>query len=100
MKTSKVKSVKRVPTEDIYHLTVRKNHNFVGNGIVLHNCGYHGEVMANLFNASDVPFVFNKYDRIAQMAICRLPVTNLLIVSEFNVITERGDNGHGSTGLK
>lgn len=30
---------RKVENEDVYDLTVPKNHNFYGNGILVHNCG-------------------------------------------------------------
>lgn len=36
---SKVKCVKQVGIEDTYDICCYKNHNFVANGIVVHNCG-------------------------------------------------------------
>lgn len=33
-----VKSIKRVGTADVYNLDVEDTHNFIANGIVIHNC--------------------------------------------------------------
>ena len=35
----KIKSITPAKNEDVYDLTVNDNHNFVGNSIVVHNCG-------------------------------------------------------------
>jgi len=37
-RTTKLKSIKTVKSEDVYDISVEKNHNFVANGIVVHNC--------------------------------------------------------------
>lgn len=38
-KTVKIKSIRIVPNEDVYDITVNDNHNFFANGLVVHNCG-------------------------------------------------------------
>lgn len=37
MKSVKIKSIKRIPKNDRYDLTVPKNHNFFANNILIHN---------------------------------------------------------------
>ncbi len=39
IKKCKIKSIKIVKNEDVYDLTVKKNHNFFANNILVHNCG-------------------------------------------------------------
>jgi len=68
--------------------------------------GYTGEVAATLFNLSDDTFTVNPMDRIAQLVILptidsktyALPVS-LKLVDELLEL-ERGQNGHGSTGVQ
>ena len=36
-----ITSIRDVESEKIYHITVKKNHNFFGNGLCLHNCDYY-----------------------------------------------------------
>lgn len=74
-------------------------------GITLRNAvgvidsGYRGEVKAALWNTTDAPHVVNKGDRVCQLAVmpyvpCGLEVTDELSESE------RGTDGHGSTGVR
>lgn len=37
--TVKIKSIKVIPNEDVYDITVKDNHNFFANDILVHNCG-------------------------------------------------------------
>ena len=39
IKKIKIKSIKHVENEDVYDITVKDNHNFVANNIIIHNCG-------------------------------------------------------------
>lgn len=36
-----ITSIRDVESKKIYHITVKKNHNFFGNGLCLHNCDYY-----------------------------------------------------------
>lgn len=38
IKRIKINSISVVPNEDVYDLTVQDNHNFFGDGVLLHNC--------------------------------------------------------------
>ena len=38
MITANVKSIKKVGKADVYNMEVEKYHNFIANGIVVHNC--------------------------------------------------------------
>ncbi|MBQ4277134.1 MAG: dUTP diphosphatase [Bacteroidaceae bacterium] len=58
---------------------------------------YRGEVCVILANLSDVPFVVNDGDRIAQMVIARYTQAEWLEVEELGD-TERGAGGFGHTG--
>lgn len=40
VKIAKVKSVKYVGKSDVYNLEVDGTHNFIANGIIIHNCRY------------------------------------------------------------
>ncbi len=64
---------------------------------------YVGEVKVILFNLSDVDFVINHGDRIAQAVVAgkfAKQVVNLNKVTEINKITDRNTSGFGSTGLQ
>ena len=59
---------------------------------------YTGEVKVILINLSEVPFVVNKGDRIAQIVFARYDIATLVNVEELEQ-TERGSGGFGSTGV-
>ncbi|MBQ4282259.1 MAG: dUTP diphosphatase, partial [Spirochaetales bacterium] len=59
---------------------------------------YRGEVKVILINHSDVPFVINDGDRIAQMVIARHETASFEIVTSLDE-TDRGQGGFGSTGV-
>jgi len=39
MKEIKIKSIEVVENQDVYDITVKNNHNFFANGLLVHNCG-------------------------------------------------------------
>ncbi|AGU14185.1 deoxyuridine 5'-triphosphate nucleotidohydrolase [Corynebacterium argentoratense DSM 44202] len=59
--------------------------------------GYIGEIFVNLINLDECPYVILEGDRIAQLIIHNTVDVDWQRVSEFEE-TQRGDNGHGSTG--
>ena len=59
---------------------------------------YRGEVKVILINHSDVPFVINDGDRIAQMVIARHETASFEVVTSLDE-TKRGEGGFGSTGV-
>ncbi|MBQ6062797.1 MAG: dUTP diphosphatase [Prevotella sp.] len=60
---------------------------------------YRGEVGVLLVNLSQVDFVVNDGERIAQMVIARHEQGQFLLVEELDE-TERGVGGYGHTGVK
>ena len=60
---------------------------------------YRGEIKVILVNLSDVPFILEPGERIAQMIIARFEHINWNEVESLSV-TERGEGGFGHTGLK
>lgn len=60
---------------------------------------YRGEVKVILINHSDVPFVINDGDRIAQMVIARHETASFEVVASLDD-TARGTGGFGSTGTR
>ena len=71
----------------------------VGAGVI--DAGYRGEIIVMLSIPTDKPVEFKAGDRIAQLLILELykgPVVR--VPKERLGITERGDNGFGSTGGK
>lgn len=60
--------------------------------------GFRGDVLVNLINHGEEPFHIKPGDRIAQLVIQPVVRANFTIVATLDA-TERGDNGHGSTGV-
>lgn len=60
---------------------------------------YRGEVKVLLVNLSDVPFVVNDGERIAQMIVAKYEQVEFVEVEQLDE-TERGAGGYGHTGLK
>ena len=69
----------------------------LGNLVGLIDSDYQGELKVSAWNRSEVPFVMQPMERLAQLVI--VPV----VQARFNVVTtfaasERGEGGYGSTG--
>ena len=60
---------------------------------------YRGEVKVLLVNLSDVPFVVNDGERIAQMIVAKYEQVEFVEVEQLDE-TERGAVGYGHTGVK
>ena len=61
------------------------------------DAGYTGEIKVNLYNAGDEVYWAETGARIAQLVIAPIPDAHLVQVDTLDA-TERGENGHGSTG--
>lgn len=71
----------------------------IRNAVGVIDSGYRGEVMCALWNTTESPFRVHKGDRICQLVVmpympCELEVADALSASE------RGCDGHGSTGVR
>ena len=73
-----------------------KNFIHVGAGVV--DSDYRGELKVLLYNFSDVDFIVNAGDRIAQLIIEKYTPTDVEEVVELE-LTIRGEGGFGSTGV-
>jgi dUTP pyrophosphatase len=62
------------------------------------DCDYLGEVKIILDNIGHTPYHIKKGDRIAQGVFCEVWQYPFEEVNDFEVTTERGDKGFGSTG--
>ena len=60
---------------------------------------YRGEVKVLLVNLSDVPFVVNDGERIAQMIVAKYEQVEFVEVEQLDE-TERGAGGYGHAGVK
>lgn len=77
----------------------RKTTAYMTNHVGVIDSGYRGEVMVSFKNRtwSDNGKPYNVGDRIAQIIILPYPMIEFVEVDELST-TERGENGHGSTG--
>lgn len=71
----------------------------LGNGVGLIDMDYRGEIMLTLLNRSTYPIDIIPGERVAQMIFTVVIRPTFEYVSEFTSVTERGENGFGSTGV-
>jgi len=69
----------------------------LGNLVGLIDSDYQGELKVSAWNRSDVPFVLQPMERLAQLVIVPVVQAKFNVVSEFPP-SERGEGGYGSTG--
>ena len=69
----------------------------IPNGVGVIDSGYRGEIAVTLTNNGQFPFTAKKYDRIAQLVIVPIVLSDIQIVEELSA-SERGTGGFGSTG--
>jgi len=96
MKYIKIKTIKKAKNADIYHLEVKKNHNFFANNMCVHNC-YRGNCGIKLYNLSDNDYEVKKGERIAQLVFYPLVDVKIEWAEEIHE-TQRGEKGFGSSG--
>jgi dUTP pyrophosphatase len=72
----------------------------LGNLVGLIDSDYQGQLMVSAWNRSDVAFTIEPMERIAQMVIVPVVQATFNVVAEFEVPSERGEGGYGSTGKK
>lgn len=73
--------------------------NFVDVGAGVIDSDYRGNVSVLLFNHSDVNFIVNRHDRVAQLIIEKISLPEVKEVDDLDN-TIRGDGGFGSTGVQ
>ena len=87
--------------EGVYAI-IRGRSGWASKGILAHHgtidTGYQGPVDVILHNMSDEAYVIEKGDRIGQLVFFPTICPELEQVEEFDIVTERGDTGFGSTG--
>ncbi len=98
----KIKSISKSQPQDIYHLTVKNNHNFFGNNLCLHNCGYTGELGVKVYNVGHVDVVIEAGERYAQIAVLPIPEYEMIELNdeefeELKLSQSRGDGGIAQT---
>ncbi len=69
----------------------------LGNLIGLIDSDYQGQLFVSCWNRSQVAFVMNPMERMAQLVIVPVVQASFTVVDEFNE-SERGEGGFGSTG--
>ena len=69
----------------------------LGNLVGLIDSDYQGELKVSAWNGSDVPFVLQPMERLAQLVIVPVVQARFQVVAEFPP-SERGEGGYGSTG--
>lgn len=69
----------------------------LGNGVGLIDSDYQGEIKISCWNSSNVDYIVEPGERIAQMVFLPVAQPQFKIVSDFEA-TERGVSGFGSTG--
>ena len=72
----------------------------LGNLVGLIDSDYQGQLMVSAWNRSDVAFTIEPMERIAQLIIVPVVQAQFNLVDDFDVATERGVGGYGSTGKR
>lgn len=85
-----------------YEARIRSRSGLAKDGIVVAHgtidCDYRGVLMANVFNHSWKHFSVRDGMRICQMVIQKVEPVEMVVVEQLSE-TERGEKGHGSTGV-
>jgi len=97
MKFEKITNITTIPNEDVYFMHVKNNHNFFGNGVCLHNCGYRGSLNVLIYNFGKNDHTFEIGDRVAQMKVEKVWPSTVEFIDDV-VDSKRGDKGLGSSG--
>ena len=77
--------------------SIRKYGLALANSIGVIDSGYRGEIMCSFKPTGSCP-TYNVGDKVAQMIIMPYPIVNYVEVTELSD-SERGEGGHGSTGV-
>lgn len=77
--------------------SIRKYGLALANSIGVIDSGYRGEIMCSFKPTGSCP-TYNVGDKIAQLIIMPYPETNYVEATELSD-SERGENGHGSSGI-
>ena len=77
--------------------SIRKYGLSLANSIGVIDSGYRGEIMCSFKPTGTCP-TYNVGDKVAQMIIMPYPIVNYVEVTELSN-SERGEGGHGSTGV-
>lgn len=92
-----------VAPPDGFYFSVKPRSGLSSKGIIILNSpgtidnGYRGEIKVIMMNTTNVPYQIAWGDKIAQLCLERMYTAEFVISDELDV-TDRGDNGFGSTG--
>lgn len=86
-------ALKILPRSGLGH----KNGIVLGNLIGVVDSDYQGEVFVSLWNSGTEPFTIRPNDKIAQMVFEKIEHPQFIQVENFDIETERGEGGFGST---
>lgn len=70
----------------------------LGNLVGLIDSDYQGPLMVSAWNRSQIPFVMQPMERLAQLVFVPVARAQFKIVDDFNQTSARGHGGFGSTG--
>jgi len=77
--------------------SISKTPLMMANSVGIIDATYRGNIMAKVFNTSDVPYQINRGDRLFQICMPTLEPCEVSFVNALDA-TERGAGGFGSTG--
>lgn len=81
---------------------VRPKSGLSSKGLLVHfgtvDTGYRGEIGVTVTNLTDKNYVFNEWDKVAQLLFKKYDPVILEVVDEIDTNTHRKDKGFGSTG--
>lgn len=101
-KVTKIKTGIAIETEPGSAYFIKDKSSVASKGIVslggVFDAGYQGEIISIMFNLTDEVIVFEKGSKIGQLVFLKIEQPELLEVKEFEVKSERGEGGFGSTG--
>lgn len=72
----------------------------LGNLVGLIDADYQGEIMVSIWNRSQSDFTLNPAERMAQYVVVPIARPKFELVEEFSNISQRGEGGFGSSGIK
>ena len=72
----------------------------LGNLVGLIDSDYQGQLMVSAWNRSDTPYTIAPLERIAQLVVVPVVQASFNVVSDFALVSARGEGGCGSTGTR
>ena len=72
----------------------------LGNLVGLIDSDYQGQLMVSAWNRSDTPYTIAPLERIAQLVVVPVVQASFNVVSDFALVSARGEGGYGSTGTR